>query len=121
MHNRESLSQIEKEPQGRIRNFFEMTSEDERNLREEIEKFDGLVRIFIHPDFKDYSALGAVKEKPDEVKKLEKARDAFEKILSNQSPSRPPIFLFVGAADRKDYNKRKDKLEKTIKNDIYVV
>jgi len=83
---------------GKVLDFFELTAEQESKLKKEIKKHNGLVRIFVHPEWQSYiqfedrmHAEGKTKKSSaDRIKKIEQA---MKKILLSDSEDLPPIIL----------------------------
>lgn len=111
------------EPQlERVHGFFEMTKDEEKKLESRIEEFDGLVRVFVHPDYELYSEIDHIKEgrnyDPEELKEAEKV---FQRILSSDSDKKPPIFVFEAGKNSDDFKKQEERFNKLTKSDLYII
>lgn len=83
----------ETEPKGKTLSFFELNKEEEKNLNEEIKKHDGLVRIFVHPNFEGYAQYEDYQQCAQSAKKLRQMDSAFQRILESSSDKLPPIII----------------------------
>lgn len=116
-----AIESPEKSKLDAVQEFFELTQEKESALQERIAKANGLVRIFVHPDFKQYSEFKDIKEDPEAVKRLQEAENAFKRILSSDSESLPPVFVFEGGRDKDQFEKKEDDLRTIAKKDVIVI
>lgn len=106
--------------EGEVKRFFEMTRGDEIELRERIKESDGLVRVFVHPEYELYSNY------PDEdlgfnEDDLQKAEKAFRRVLASESEDLPPLIIFEGGSDKDDFEEKEERLSEISKNDVYVI
>lgn len=83
----------ETEPKGRILSFFELNKEEEKNLKEEVKKHNGLVRIFVHPEFEEYAKYEETKQRAKTAEKLRQMNSALQRILESSSDKLPPIII----------------------------
>ncbi len=104
----------------RIKKFFELDSEQERQLKEKIEKLKGLVRVFIHPEFEEYADFDFIPEKED-VEMLKAEEQAFQRIISSKSEKLPPMFIFNGARNKDEFEEKEARLNKLTENDLYII
>lgn len=114
----EQSSQIERDPvQDKFVNIFELKDKEISLLRQRIEKWDGLVRIFIHPY---YYTLGKKETYiNDEVtKKFALIDTGIRKMLSLPTEKTLPIIIFEEWSKIKKLKKR---LSKKLFNTAYIV
>ncbi|MDO8536698.1 MAG: hypothetical protein Q7R94_00420, partial [bacterium] len=113
-------SQIENEPLFvHVHRFFDISRDEETRLKEKVNKNDGLVRVFIHPDFEQYAKFDDAK--PSDVDALGKAEAAFERILTSKSDDLPPLFIFESGRDPDEFLEGEKRLDATSKNDLYII
>lgn len=104
-----------------VRRFFELDRKGKEALKTKIAKSGGLVRIFIHPDFKRYSEFESIKEDPDKVARLKEAERTFQRILSSEAKNVPPIFIFESGIDTEVFLQKEKELMATTRNGVYVI
>jgi len=120
--NPESPDAKEAEPKhGAVRLFFEMDKKTEVSLKERIEKAKGLIRVFIHPDFERYSEFENIKDQPEDIEKLKEAEVVFRKILSSESETVPPLFIFEDGVDNNDFEGKEKRLGELATQDVYII
>lgn len=106
-------SRKEKFPTNSSRRIFELSEDEEKNLKEKTKQHNGLIRIFVHPNFDPH-----IKKDPN---KSQQMNIAFQKILNSPS-KKPPIFIMdsVKEADCSFlYNKKQfpdETIDKYIEN-----
>lgn len=104
-----------------VHRFFEMNAKEERVLKERIKKFEGLVRVFIHPDFEKYANFEDIKKDPKDVEKLQNAAIVFKRIISSKSEKLPPVFIFESGAEIDEFKKEEDVFREIGGNDLYII
>jgi hypothetical protein len=119
----EFLNQHETKNAPKTTSFFEMTDSDISELRTNLEKHSGLLRVFIHPDFENYKEFeqelfDETKKSTheDHAKRLKLLEDAFTKIISD--PNSPPVFIFL---EPYHLEKLTNLIEGVTKNKAYIV
>lgn len=94
---------IEKKEQskleGRSLKFLELNEGESSKLKERIAAHNGLIRIFIHPEYLEYAKTEKDRGKPDSAEKLKGMNEVFKRILASSSPKAPPIFIFQALDD----------------------
>jgi len=83
----------ETEPKGKILSFFELDKEEENNLKEEVKRHNGLVRIFVHPNFEEYAGYEDKQQQIQSAKKLRQMDRALQRILESSSDKLPPVII----------------------------
>lgn len=119
--NQENFTVREAEPKARSRKFFQLSMEEKAALKKRIEKFGGLVQIFIHPDFEDYIRMTEKRGEREYAQKAAWADQAFRKILAARSDRVPPIFIFEQERTRRQFEEKERKLAETAGQDIYFI
>ena len=105
---------------GKVIDFLNLSPEEQVELKDKIEKANGQVRLFVHPNFEKYA------KDEDEEKKKERAirvEKGFQRLLKSSDKKKLPIFIFVSAADKKDFEEKIKDLERKVKpvDEIYYV
>lgn len=118
---RAELPRPEKGPAGRVLRFFEMDAKEEGLLKERIAKFDGLVRVFVHPDFSTYANFESNADDPATVQKLETAETVFQRLLASESEKMPALIIFEDGANQEEFRSKEDAFREVVGSDVYVI
>jgi|GEM_PF-2952052 len=94
----ENLGHQDSEPilEGKTLKLFELTPEEKERLRLKIAEHNGLIRIFVHPDYLNYANY--YKEDPEKAASLKKYEEVFRRILRSPSEKNPPALIIHGIA-----------------------
>ncbi len=105
---------------GRLHEIFSLSSEDAGRLRDRINAFNGLIRIFIHPYYE--RIRGNLLSRPPyptaEVAKKKELHYVLSRMAKLDSDKTPPIFLFEEAAG---IDRLRERFREELQNEIYVV
>lgn len=116
-----SMQESKEGAPNKVHDFFELDIATEKRLRENIEKLNGVVRVFIHPDFEEYSVFKGTQKIQKEAQRLEQAEAAFQRILSSQSEDLPELFIFETAQDIDEFEEKVARIEEIAKRDVYSI
>lgn len=118
----ESMSHIENENKmEKIHRFFDIDAKTEQKLKKEIQKSKGLVRVFIHPDFGEYSTYSDIKDNLELAEQLKDAQKIFERVIVSKSEHLPPVFIFESGWHSDEFKEKEEALMKISSRDIYIV
>lgn len=96
----------EKKYEGKFLNFFELRGEQIKELQKSIEEHNGLVRIFVHPDYTNYADYEKDRRGHQMAKKLQQMNEALKRILSSDDEKTPPIIILESQLGLSDKLKR---------------
>jgi hypothetical protein len=105
----------------KIHTFFDIDTEAEEKLLQEIERSEGLIRVFVHPGFKEYSTFLGIKNDQKQVDQLLEAQEVFERVITSKSEHVPPIFVFEGGFSADEFQKKEGALAEISAKDIYII
>ena len=118
----ESPASSEKTPgMEKIHTFFAIDSKTEKKLKAGIEQSNGLVRVFVHPDFEDYSKIKGIHNTPRSVENLKKAQEVFNTIISSTAEKLPPLFIFESGWHAEEFLEKEEALAAIASHDVYVI
>lgn len=89
-----TLPEIEIEPRERIHDLLHLAPEELTSLQERLAKFDGTMRIFIHPLYNQYrGTYQKSKENTPVIEKNKKVQEFLQTILGTNLDQCPPTLL----------------------------
>lgn len=100
--------------EGRSLKFLELTGDELEKLKERIAAHNGLIRIFIHPEYLEYAKSERDRGKTESVEKLKRMYEVFKRILASSSEKAPPIFIFQPLDDisfKQGYESHEEKVK----------
>ena len=107
--------------EGKVARLFEMNPAEKEALQSRIEKFGGMVQVFIHPDFEAYAAYADARGEKDLAEQGFWADAVFKNILSSQSDRVPPIFVFEHAKAAEKFEEKERQLADLAAQPVYVI
>jgi hypothetical protein len=108
-------------PEKIIRGFFTLSAREEAALSKHIKASDGMVQVFIHPDFESYGEFEDRSERLTNPTQLKWAEQTFRNIISSKSGDVAPVFIFVTAENNKEFQQKESRLAAISKQPLYII
>jgi hypothetical protein len=122
---------------GHMHSIWKLDESEKAEFQAMTEKFNGLVRVFVHPFYENYYEKGSggkilkrsetpwhkdfSDEHKDKLSRLKAMQDVLIKFLESDKEDTPPIIVFEERIFLREFIMELSKRAKNIKNNIYLV
>lgn len=94
---KDSKQESKEKSKGQCLELFNLSDREFEKLNQKIEKDNGLIRLFVHPEFADYAEYDAFKKDPEVSRRFMQIEKGFRRLINSSSSDKKPAIIILEA------------------------